>query len=306
MAIWHGYGGGIRLQRAKAGPAYVWIEPGDVDAAAKRMSADRAVSSLITGDLIAIAHVDDEGAPLSSVLPFMNAGAWEDGQAYNDGQWYANVDPIGGLRLYRRWRDALAGGIENAMPMDTMSARCRVSVRIVADNQRCLAQTVSWDLNTDRDVVDITSLGEGFKKNMSTLVSGSGKLDCFFTAGNDACVQDRSEHEKSMYLHQLVLRQEIGASFEGIFMLKRRGNVQQGLSVEYDQLELFYKCNCVISNVASSVNVDDAIHSRIEFVTTDQIQLLYDYPISYLLQEGLDKDKVLQESESGILVDLPI
>ena len=305
MAIWHGYGGGVRLERALAGPSYIWIQPGDIDAAARRMSADRAVSSLITGDHVSIAHVDDQGSVLTDPLPFMGADAWSDKTRYPDGQWYVNVDPIGGVRLYRRWRDALEGVINNAVPMESISDRCRIRVQMVADNQRCLAQTVSWELNTNRNMVDITPLGEGFAKNMATLVSGSGTVDCLFTAGDDEC-DAGDEHERSMYLHQLALRQEIGAQFIGVFLLKRRGVVPTNLKPEYDKAELFYLCNCVISNVASSVDVDDIIHSRIEFVTTDQIQLLYSYPTSYLLQETGGFDKVVQENDSGILVDLPI
>ena len=305
MAIWHGYGGGLRLERAKAGPAYIWIEAGDVDAPARRISADRAVSSLITGDRVSIAHVDEDGGLLLDPLPFMAADAWPDRAKYPDGQWFVNVDPIGGMRLYRQWKDALVGSIDNAMPMEQLAERCRICVQIVADDQRCLAQTISWELNTNRNMADITPLGEGFEKNMATLVSGSGTLDCLFTAGKDYC-EDDDNHEQSMYLHQLALRQEIGANFKGVFLLKRRGTLPTDLSVEYDKAELFYLCDCVISNVASSIDVDDIIHSRIEFVTTDQIQLLYSYPTAYLLQESGPPDKIAQENDSGILVDLPI
>ena len=305
MAIWHGYGGGLRLERAKAGPAYVWIEAGDVDAPARRMSADRAVASLITGDHVSIAHVDENGELLSDPLPFMAADAWTNGVKYPDGQWFVNVDPIGGMRLYHQWKDALVGNVDNAMLMEPLTERCRVRVQLVGDNQRCLAQTISWELNTNRDVADITPLGEGFAKNMATLVSGSGTLDCLFTAGKDHC-EDDDNHERSMYLHQLALRQEIGASFTGVFLLKRRGTLPVDLSPEYDKAELFYLCDCVISNVASSVDIDDVIHSRIEFVTTDRIQLLYNYPSGYLLQESGPPDRVVQENDSGILVDLPI
>ena len=93
-----------------------------------------------------------------------------------------------------------------------------------------------------------------------------------------------------------------------MFLLKRQGQVQLGLHRDYENTELFYKCSCVITNVASSVSVEEIVHSRVEFVTTDQIQLLYGYPTDYLLQEGLpgEKDKILQENDSGILVDLPI
>lgn len=307
MAIWQGYGGGLRLQRAVTGPAYVWIEPGDVDQPARRMSADRAVASLITGDYVAVAHVDDSGQLLTSALPFMAAGAWNDGNKYPDGQWYVNVDAIGGIRFYSNWQQALKGDTAQAVPLEKTSNRCRIRVQVVADNDRCLAQTVSWELNTNRDTADITTLGEGFRKNMATMVSGSGTLDCFFSAGRDEC-ETGFNHEKSVYLHRLALRQEIGATFVGVFLLKRDGQVHLGLHHDYERAELFYKCSCVITNVASSLSVEEIVHSRVEFVTTDLIQLLYGYPTDYLLQEGVpgDKDKILQENDSGILVDLPI
>ena len=305
MAIWHGHGGGLRLQRANAGPVYVWIEPGDVDAAARRMSADRAVASLITGDYAAIAHVDENGALLTDPLPFMDAGAWGDGTRYPDGQWYVNVDAIGGVRFFRSWDDALRGDVSDAVPLLATSSRCRIRVQLSSSNDRCLAQTISWELNTNREVANITPLGDGFEKNMATLVSGSGNLDCFFSAGTDKCSAD-VDHERSIYLHRLVLRQEIGSEFLGLFVLKRRGDVVPDLSPEYDKQQLFYLCNCVISGVVSTVDVDEIIHSRIEFVTTDEIQLLYDYPTSYLLQEGSGVNQVLQENDSGILVDLPL
>lgn len=305
MAIWSGYGGGMRLQRASAGPVYVWVEPGDVDVSARRMSVDRAISSLITGDRVAVALVDEKGALLSDELPFMAAGAWSDNTRYSDGQWFVSVDAIGGIRFYDGWSGALKGTAANAAPLLAVTSRCRIRVTLISDEERCLAQTQSWDLNTNREVANITPLGEAFEKNMSTLVSGSGSLDCLFTAGRDAC-ETVVEHEKSIYLHRLVLRQEVGTEFVGVFLLKRTGNVVADLNSEYDKQELFYLCNCVITGVASTVDVDDIIHSRVEFVTTDEIRLLYDYPKVYLAQEGADADKVLQENDSGILVDLPL
>ena len=305
MAIWSGYGGGLRLQRAVAGPGYVWVEPGDVDFIANRMSAERSVTSLITGDLVSVALVNEKGELLHDPLPFMNSNAWGDGNRYPDGQWFVNVDPIGGIRFYDLWEHAIKGGVENAMPLLQVTERCRVRLKLALGDQRCLAQTESWVLNTNREMANITPLGEGFEKNMATLVSGSGTLECFFSAGRDSCDTD-TELEKSIYLHQLILRQEIGAEFIGVFLIKRLGHVVQDLNDDYDNKELFYLCNCVITNVAANVETDDLVRSRIDFVTTDQIQLLYDYEKAYLAQEGEDADKVLQENRSGILVDLPI
>ena len=305
MAIWSGYGGGLQLQRADAGPAYVWVEPGDVDELAKRMAAGRAISALVSGDYVAVFLVDENGIVQTTPLPFMAAGAWQSSERYSDGQWYVNVDPMGGIRFYSDWSQSLEGNFTDALPLLPVSDRCRIRVSLVGSDDRCLAQTESWDLNTNREIADITSLGEGFAKNMATLVSGSGSLDCFFSAGQDKC-ESGTEQEKSIYLHRLALRQEIGANFVGVFLLKREGHTVPDLSDEYDNRKLFYLCNCVITGVASTVAVDETIHSRIDFVTTDEIKLLYDYPKGHLIQEGVGADKILQENDSGILVDLPI
>ena len=55
------------------------------------------------------------------------------------------------------------------------------------------------DLNTNR-VADITGLGEGFRKNKATTVSGSGELDCFFNVRPDGsgCSVDAGTEEFSI------------------------------------------------------------------------------------------------------------
>ena len=67
--------------------------------------------------------------------------------------------------------------------------------------------------------------------------------------------------------------------------------------------ELFYLCDCVITQVGIEVNTEDEIHHEHNcFVTTDQIQLLFDYPTNYLLQEQAPIRIILQESEFGVLL----
>ena len=167
-----------------------------------------------------------------------------------------------------------------------------------------MAQTTSWVINTNRDVADITSLGEGFQQNMATLVSGSGEVDCFFDAIPDACGED-SNYERSVYFHQLALRQEIGAKFTGVFLLKRSGTLPITVMEQYRERELFYKADCVITEVACEINTEDVIESKMQFVTTGPIQLLYSFPVDYLLQEQPPNDKILQESDFGIVLETP-
>jgi hypothetical protein len=305
MAIWLGSGGGLRIERMASSRMFAYVGPADVDVGSNRISVDRVTQSLITGDLVAIKRVDENGQSVPELLDFVSASGWSDGQQHSDGQWYVNVDAVGGVRLYSKWRESLEGTIADAIQLSRPSERYRISLQTVsAGGARCMAQTTSWVLNTNRDVADITSRGEGFQKQMATLVSGSGELECFFDAIPDACGED-SNYERSVYFHQLALRQEIGSTFIGVFLLKRSGTLPITVMEQYRERELFYKCECVITEVASEVNTENILESKVQFVTTGAIQLLYSFPVDYLLQEQPPNDKVLQESDFGIVLETP-
>lgn len=305
MAIWLGEGGGIRIDRIASERVYGRITPSDVDPGAKRFGLDRFKQAFITGDLVTITRVDENGQAVADLLDFVAPTGWPDNTQYSDGQWYVNVDPVGGMRLYRTWAEALEGGSANAIDLLTPGSSYRLAMQTAATNgPRCLAQTRSWELNTNREVADISSLGDGFRKTQALMVSGSGSIDCLFDALPDACGDDLN-HERSVYLHQLVLRQEIGSTFTGVFLLKRGGTLPITVEDKYESRELFYLCDCVITEVASEVNTEDIIHSKIEFVTTGEIKLLFSTPLAYLLQEQLPNDKILQESDFGIALETP-
>jgi hypothetical protein len=258
-------------------------------------------SSLITGDRVWIRRVDDNGAPVADVLDFVAASGWEDGVQRNDGQWYVNVDSVGGVRLYSTWAKAIAGGSADAITLVLPSGTYRVSYEVMDDGAEILAQTVSWVLNTDREVADYTSLGDSFRQQMSTLVSGGGEIDCFFDT------DWRGTDESPIYLHRLAMRQEIGAKFTGVFLMKRADTIPVGslISNQEARKELFYLADCVITKVATELTASEPIHSRISFVTTGPIQLLFDFVSGYLLQETSPYDKVLQESGFGIFLEVP-
>jgi hypothetical protein len=308
MAIWIGEAGGIRIGRKKSERLYSQITPSGVDVSSKRFGLQDTANSLITGDRIWIRRVDDAGLPTTSLLDFVDASGWFDSTQRNDGQWFVNVDSVGGIRLYETWDKALAGGSANAITLVTPAATFRVSYEVVAKDDNYLAQTISWMLNTDRDVADFTSLGDNFRQQMSTLVSGSGELDCFFdTTWRGGAPNYAGTEESAIYMHQLALRQEIGSEFSGVFLMKRTDSVPIGTLIDAAEArkELFYTADCVITSVATELVADQPIHSKISFVTTGPIRLLFDFPSGYLLQEQLPNDKVLQESGFGILLEVP-
>jgi len=309
MAIWLGEAGGLRFARAATGRVYANIQPSDVDGASKRFGFDRPVTSLITGDLVWFRRVDANGAPLPDLLDFVDPSGWLDGVRHADGRWYVHVDPVGGIRLYRTWAEALRNSSADAIDLTAPSGTYRISVEVEDAGDDCLAQTITWELNTNRDVADITSLGEGFQRQMGTLVSGSGSLECFFDTQSRNCDATYSDGkaESALYLHQLVLRQEIGSTFKGLFLLKQSRAVPLNalLSLQESVRELFYLCDCVITEVAVALEPGEAIRSKVNFVTTGPVQLLFDYPSGYLLQEQPPNDKILQETGLGILLEVP-
>ena len=307
MAIWMGLDGGIRIERSATAPVYGRIGPSDVDTGTKRFGLDKNVGNLfITGDRVEIARVDENGAPVTDLLDFVAASGWFDGNVYPDGAWYVNVDQVGGIRLFNSWSDSLANYPPNAVALVEPSGTYRLSLRVVEGVERCLGQTQSWTLNTNRDVADITSLGEGFAKNQATLVSGSGDIDCLFNVLPDNCAGDSGNEEFSYYLHKLAMRLEIGSEFVGVFLVKHGGAIPlDSYDKRIHDRELFYLCNCVITEVGVEVNTEDIIHSQISFVTTDEIKLMFDAPANYLLQEPTPDQRILQESDFGVLLEAP-
>lgn len=308
MAVWLGQAGGLRFSRAATGRFFARISPSDVNLNIKRFGFDRAVTSLVTGDSVWIRRVDDNGNAVALDLDFVDASGWRDGRRHHDGRWYVNVDPVGGIRLYDSWADALAGSTAKAITLTKPATDYRLSLQLEDGGEDCLAQTIGWELNTNREVADISSLGDGFRQQMGTMVSGSGSIDCLFDYRLRQCEKGyEAEAESPVYMHQLVMRQEIGSRFTGVFLLKQENAIPlDALIGDIERRrELFYRCDCVVTEVVVALNPAEEIHSKIAFVTTGPIQLLYDFASSYLVQEQPPNDKILQETDFGILLEVP-
>ena len=307
MAIWIGEAGGLRIGTAKSEKVYARIDPADVSPDGNRFSFEDARYTLITGDKVWIRRIEDDGSPSTEMLDFVDGSGWGDGQQHPDGEWYVNADAVGGIRLFKDWKEAVNNTMSAAVRLVKPAAGYRVTYEVVETPERCLAQTISWTLNTDRETADFTALGDSFRQNMATLVSGSGEIDCFFDLNlRDGCQGDGTQ-QPSIYMHQLALRQEIGSNFKGVFLMKQSGAtpIDTLIDIEEQERSLFYYADCVITSVATELSPGEPIHSRISFVTTGPIQLLFDFPRNYLLQEQPPNDKILKESGFGILLETP-
>ena len=282
--IYLGQYGDIELQRDSLNSFLgTQLDPSDVNTTLKRFSVKGASGALITGDYIDIETVDKSNLELVT------------GHNYPDGSWFVHVDALGGLRLYTTFEASISGGVTGAVALSTPSTRKDITIKTRNTRFRHLANITSFEISTVRDSVDLTSLGDQFKRQYEAgLISGQGTIECLWEHNqakvNQECGDDG---EFPFYLAQLVVRLTQGADFKSRFYIyKDNSNTSNSV---------WYQADCVVTNVVISVPATEQITSRIEFVTNGEIKLNTGSAPSYLLQE--DTYKILQEDGSPILLE---
>ena len=65
-----------------------------------------------------------------------------------------------------------------------------IEVTSVQAEYNILGLVRSFELNNDREVVDVTALSDEFRKNESSLISGSGSIECQFHYDPDVAGAD--------------------------------------------------------------------------------------------------------------------
>lgn len=272
MAVYLGTSGRIELQRSSIDETFdSVINPSDVNPTKNRFSFDFPAGQLLTGDQLEIKATD--GGALDFVA----------GWGYPDGKWYIHVDEVGGIALYRDFEDAVNGEALNRVDLTLPSRNIPIEIKVANNVARCLGQVTSYELNTARDAVDVTELGEEFHRQYATLISGNGSLDCFFDYKSDPCGVDGVDVyaiEEVVYLHQLVLRQQLGSEFRAQLYLIRRG----GNPNEPDD-ELWYEFDAVVTNVGIAFEPTQPVRSTINFVATGPIELKIRTITNYITQE---------------------
>ena len=297
MTVYLGDAGIIELARSNGGRSIVAeIDPADVNATVNRFSFKFQQHEFNTGDLLEFTVIDANGQPSSTDIDFVEPSDFPDGKASFQSEWYAHVDYQRGIRLYHTQAAAIDGEESNAVQLKQPALTQKVRVRLMNNDYKCFGQLQSFELNTDREVVDTTALGEGFRKRLATIISGSGIITAFwdYKLFTDCCQVDY-DVEVSNYMHQLVLRQDQGSNFRARFYLKRP-------EIGCEETAVYYQAEAVISQVAITFNTDDTVTSRISFVTTGEVKLLV-RPVpdtdnlvnqtggAYLLQNGTGKLK---------------
>ena len=250
MTVYLGNAGNIELTRDSGDVIAGIITPSNVAATKGMFSFDFSSGTFVTGDFVEFKS--------TTTLSFIS------GWAYTKGNFFVNVDQLGGLRLYNTYSDAVAGTSNNRIALATPGANIAVSCTILNSVPRVLGQIVKFELSTDREAVDTTGLGDEFRNQYSTLITGSGSIECIF----DYAVA--GQVEVAVYLHNLILRQQFGSDFKANLYILSEGQAQ-GVNAANDSV--WYEINGVMTQAAISCAAGDIIGSTFTFVTTGEIKL---------------------------------
>ena len=287
MSIYMGENGLLALERSAIGAGAqalaTTLEPGDVTVVEKRFSADFPPSALINGDRIEIATQD------GSILELV------DGHNFPDGYWFCHTDQAGGIRLYENFEAAIAGNKADALALVAPSAAQPIYIRNRDENYNCMANTVEWQLTTNRESVDLTVLGENFRDNYANgLISGQGSTTCFWEYKYGLCDNGiTAQQELPNYYAQLLLRLEQGSLFKGRFYVY----------YSLEEPSVWYDADCIVSSVGFAFTPGEPIRTTVQFVTTGEIKLNIGLPERFLLQQ--DYGLILQENNGRLDLQEP-
>jgi hypothetical protein len=295
MGIYLGQIGQIELTRKSLeGSLESVVNPSDVNADRDRFSFDFDEGYLVNGDLIEIATTD------GTDLDFIDATGWTVGSVQTSGNWYVFIDELGGIKLYDNFDDSLEGSTAGQISLVAIARDIPIRVMVRDRDSRILADVVEYELNTNRETVDITSLSDQHRQQYSSLITGSGRLTAHWDYTNTAGT------EPVHYLMQLVVRTEVGSSFHGKFYVKAENTTAQTGAFDATQINdaLWWEFDALVTNAAVSFTPDSVIVGTIDFVATGPIRLkARTQQKRYLLQESGDKIELEQDSTSYLLLE---
>ena len=276
MSVYLGTYGEVQLQRQfDGGELRSTINPSDVNAAKKRFSFDFEHGQLISGDQIEITSTD--GTALDFIDSYTKTSVKK----------FIHVDELDGIRLYDSFANAVNGGTANATALATPANDLPIRVKVENAEYKVLAQVNGFELNTERETVDTTTLSDEFRSRISTLMSGSGRMSAFWEyTGN-------TSQELPNYLVELSLRTRVGSQFKARFYIKTTSHNPGGVAVNANDA-IFYEFTGVLTACAVQFAPDNTVQIQADFISTGTIQLRMDLEV---------ESKMLQEDNSELLLD---
>ena len=295
MTVFLGVAGYVELQRSLTGDVFTSVvNPSDVNTTKERFSFDFPDGMLLTGDRIEIKATD------GGLLTFVDASGWQNNTQQADGNWYINVDELGGVKLYNTFYSALNGESTGRVNLLTPDRDIPIEVRNVDANSKILGRVTSYEFNNTREAVDVTELSDEFRRQHSSLISGNGSIACLFDYRAQGNQRDGQTAELASYMHQLILRQKLGAQFAAKLFVVGSG-WGEGRDATDDRV--WFEFDGLITNAGITLSPDQVVTSQFDFVTTGAISLKAATAAgNYLLQQN--SDYILLEQDATAKLEL--
>jgi hypothetical protein len=296
MGVYLGNVGKIEIKRESIeGFKESVVNPSDVNDTKNRFSFDFEEGVIITGDLVELTTTD------GTDLDFVDATGWANSTVQPSGNWYVFVDELGGIKLYNTFDESLDGETTGQIPLNAIARNIPIKVSIRDRDSRILACVNEYELNTNRETADTTGLSEEHRNRVSTIISGSGRLNAEWDY-----VKGPGE-EPVNYLMQLVLRTEIGSAFRAKLYIKSPNTRAVGGDFNTNQLNdaLWWEFDAIVTDSATQFDSGRIIASTINFVTTGPIKLrAQTQAVARLLQEdGVSRVALEQDDTSFVLLE---
>ena len=286
MSVYLGTHGEVELQRQFDGSDLrSTINPSDVNATQKRFSFDFEHGQLLSGDQVEITSTD--GTALDFIDSYTKTSVKK----------FIHVDELDGIRLYDSFAHAVNGGTTNATALATPANDLPIRVTVANAGYLVLAQVNGFELNTERETVDTTTLSDEFRSRISTLMSGSGRMSAFWEyTGN-------TSQELPNYLVELSLRTRVGSQFKARFYIKRNNHNPGGVAAN-DNDEIFYEFTGVLTGCAVQFAPNNTVQVEADFITTGLIRLRMDLEVpGKFLQENDDELLLEQGTADAVLLE---
>lgn len=286
MTVFLGSHGTVKLRRS-AGQQTTSVEdrvdPADINTILNRIGLDTAIDNLLTGDRVDLRTTDTRG------LVCFTPSAWPSAVIESTISTYVNVNAAGGLRFFPTFNDAVNNIRANELTVVAFEgAPIPVTYTVRDISYNTLGNVISYQLNTDREALDTTTLSDKFKNQYAAgLISGNGTIDCIFDYGT------QNNKETPLLMLQLIQRVDIGSEFDCAFYLT-------DTTINPNVQTLFYQAAAMITRSGVEVDASDIIRCTIDFVTTGEIRLLVGQPSDYILKE--DEDRIIIEQSLGYLL----
>jgi len=286
MTVFLGVHGTVKLRRnTGAVPVQVAdsIDPSDVTTTLNRIGLDTSLDNILTGDRLDISTADARG------LECFAPGSWLSGAVEKEISAYVNINNAGGLRFFPTFSDAVNNNRSAELTVYAFTgAPIAITYTIRDVSYNTLGNVTSYQLNTDREALDVTSLSDKFRNQYAAgLISGSGTIDCFFDYTSDG------SKESPLLMLQLIQRLDIGSEFDCAFYLTDS-------EITPETQTIFYQTTAMVTRAGVTVNTTDTIQCAIDFVTTGEIRLLVGRPADYILKE--DDDRIQLEQSLDFLL----